>query len=55
MEYSVESHTPERLVCGRKKDVKVFLLPSGRQFRILAEMQDDVHHMRIEMLVNNPS
>ena len=55
MEKLAESQTTERLVCSRKKDVKVFLLPSGRQFRILAEMQDDVHHMRIEMLVKNPS
>jgi len=48
-----ESQTTERLVCSRRKDVKVFLLPSGRQFRVLAEMQDDIHHMRIEMLVNH--
>jgi hypothetical protein len=55
MEKPDESQTPERLVCSRRKDVKVFLLPSGRQFRVLAEMQDEIHHMRIEMLVNNPS
>jgi hypothetical protein len=55
MENPAVSQTPERLVCSRKKDVKVFLLPSGRQFRVLAEMQDDIHHMQIEMLVNNPS
>lgn len=55
MEKPGETQTSERLVCSRSKNVKVFLLPSGRQFRALAEMQDDIHHMRIEMLVNNPS
>lgn len=55
MEKPDESQTPERLLCSRRKNVKVFLLPSGRQFRVLAEMQDDIHHLRIGMRVNSPS
>jgi hypothetical protein len=45
----------EKLLCTRKKSVDVFLLPSGRQFRAIAEMADGVHHMRINLLVNQPS
>ena len=45
----------EKLLCTRKKSVDVFLLPSGRQFRAVAEMADGVHHMRINLLVNQPS
>jgi hypothetical protein len=45
----------ERLLLNRKKNVDVYLLPSGRQFRAVAEMQDGVHHMRINMVVNQPS
>ena len=36
-----------RLVTNRKQDVAVYLLPSGRHFQVEAEMQDEVHHMRI--------
>jgi Protein of unknown function (DUF2889) len=45
----------ERRLCQRKKNVDVFLLPSGKQFRVFAEMQDSVHHMRINMVVDQPS
>ena len=45
----------EKLLCTRKKSVDVFLLSSGRQFRAIAEMADGVHHMRINLLVNQPS
>lgn len=45
----------EKLLCTRKKSVDVFLLPSGKQFRAIAEMADGVHHMRINILVNQPS
>ncbi len=44
-----------RLVTNRKQDVAVYLLPSGRHFQVEAEMQDEVHHMRIRMTVNHPS
>ncbi|MGA2400789.1 MAG: DUF2889 domain-containing protein [Syntrophobacteraceae bacterium] len=50
-----ESQAPERLLCERRKSVKVFLLSSGRQFRVVAEMEDEIHHMRLNMLVNHPS
>ncbi|UCF91641.1 MAG: DUF2889 domain-containing protein [Desulfobacterales bacterium] len=50
-----DSRSEERLICNRKKNVDVFLLPSGKQFRAVAEMQDGVHHMRISMIVNQPS
>ncbi len=55
MFYSKESQAPERLLCERRKSVKVLLLPSGRQFRVVAEMEDEVHHLRLNMLVNQPS
>lgn len=45
----------ERRICRRRKDVDVYLLPSGRQFRVVAEMQDSVHHMRINMVVDQPT
>lgn len=50
-----DSQTPERLLCHQRKSVRVFLLPSGKQFRVIAERQDEVHHMRLNMLVNQPS
>ena len=44
-----------RLLCRRKKNVDVFILPGGKKFRVVAEMKDEVHHMRINMIVNQPS
>ena len=38
-----------------KKNIDVYLLPSGRQFRAVVEMQDGFHHMRLDMIVNQPS
>src|SRR5208337_5689092 len=55
MFYSKESQAPERLLCERRKSVKVLLLPSGRQFRAIAEMEDEVHHLRLNIVVNRPS
>ena len=45
----------ERLLCSRKKNVDVFLLPSGRQFRVIAHMEDGTHDMRLTLVVNQPS
>jgi len=45
----------ERLLYNRKKNTDVYLLPSGRQFRIVAEMRDGIHQMRLDMIVNQPS
>jgi hypothetical protein len=53
--FEIEEPSPERLLCERRKSVRVLLLPSGRQFRVVAEMEDEVHHMRLNMLVNRPS
>jgi hypothetical protein len=44
-----------RLLCTRKKHVDVYLLPGGRQYGVEAEMNDGVHHIKIEMVVNEPS
>ncbi len=53
--FEIEESSPERLLCERRKSVRVLLLPSGRQFRVLAEMEDEVHHMGLNMLVNRAS
>jgi hypothetical protein len=44
----------ERLLCSRKKNVDVFLLPSGNQYRVIAHMEDGTHEMRLIMVVNRP-
>jgi hypothetical protein len=46
---------PERLLCSRKKNVEVFLMPSGKQFRVVAQMADGTHEIQINMVVNQPS
>jgi Protein of unknown function (DUF2889) len=50
-----KSQEKERLLCSRKKNVDVYLLPGNRQYRVQGEMQDGVHHMRLNMTVNEPS
>ena len=45
----------ERRLYNRKKNTDVYLLPSGKQFRAVVEMQDGFHHMRLDMIVNQPS
>jgi hypothetical protein len=45
----------ERLLCSRKKNVDVYLLPGNRQYSVRGEMKDGVHHMRVNMIVNEPS
>ena len=55
MEEAKVSNSDERLLYNRKKNIDIFLLPNGRQFRVVAEMKDAVHHMRINMIVNHPS
>lgn len=44
-----------RLLCTRKKHVDVYLLPGNRHYGVEAEMNDGVHHMKIKMVVNEPS
>ena len=45
---------PERrLLTNRKQDITVYLLPDGKHFQVEAEMQDEIHHMRIRMTVGN--
>ncbi len=51
----IHSNDTERLLHNRKKNVSVFLLPAGKQFRVVAELEDSVHHLRIDMIVNQPS
>lgn len=52
-----KEHSPDerRLISGRKQNIEVFLLPSGRHFEVEAEIQDEIHHLRIRMMVNHPS
>lgn len=45
----------ERRLCTRRKNVDVFLLPLTRQLRVVAEMEDSIHHMRIDMIVRQNS
>lgn len=42
-------------ICNRKKGADVFLLPSKRHLLIEAELEDDAHHMRLRMVVDNLS
>ena len=44
-----------RFLCNRRKGSDVFLLPSKRHFLIEAELEDDAHHMRLRMVVDNLS
>lgn len=44
-----------RLLCSRHKRVAVSMLPTGKQLHVVAEMEDSVHHLRIDMVVNQPS
>lgn len=55
MEETGNSTNGERLLYNRKKNIDIFLTADERRFRVVAEMQDDVHHMRIHMTVNQPS
>ncbi len=45
----------EKLLCSRHKRVAVFMLPTGRQLHVVAEMKDSVHHFRIDMVVHKRS
>lgn len=58
-ESTVEENKPinnvETLLCTRHKSVNVFSLPTGKQLHVVAEMQDSIHHLRIDMVVNHPS
>jgi hypothetical protein len=45
----------EKRICTRQKQTEIFLLPSGKQLRVMAEMKDGVHHLCINMVVNHPS
>jgi hypothetical protein len=49
------SNGKERLLCTRGKNIDVFLMPSGKQFRVIAQMADGTHDMRINMVVNQTS
>ena len=45
----------ERRLCTRRKNVDIFLLPLTRQLHVAAEMEDNVHHLHIDMFVKQPS
>ena len=55
MTHSKNQDNGERRLSRRKKNVDVFRISCDRQFRIVAEMQDSVHHMRINMVVDQPA
>jgi hypothetical protein len=55
MSANEEYSSQERLLCTRGKNIDVFLMPSGKQFRVIAQMADGTHEMRINMVVNQPS
>ena len=55
MDKTKKTRNKERKLYNRKKNTDVYLLPSGRQFRAVVEMQDGLHHMRLDMIVNQPS
>ncbi len=45
----------EKLLCSREKRVSVFWLPGGNKLHVAAQMKDSVHHLRIDMVVNQRS
>lgn len=45
----------EKRICYRHKQTDIFLLPSGKQLRVVAEMKDSIHHLCVNMVVNHPS
>ncbi len=45
----------ERRLCTRRKNVDIFLLPLIRKLHVVAEMEDNIHHLRIDMIVNQTS
>lgn len=45
----------EKPICSRHKQTDIFFLPSGEQLRVVAEMKDSIHHLRINMVVDHPS
>lgn len=45
----------EKRICSRQKRTDIYLLPSGKQLRVTAEMKDSIHHLCINMVVNHPS
>ena len=47
--------TERRLLINRKQDISVYMLPDGKHFQVEAEMQDEVHEMRIRMTLAYPS
>lgn len=51
---SVNAET-ERRLCTRRKNVDVFLMPLSKQLRVVAEMEDSVHHLCIDMVVRQTS
>ncbi len=55
MSASDTANGQERLLCSRRKNVEIFLMPSGKQFRVVAQMADGTHEMRLNMIVDQPS
>lgn len=45
----------ETLICTRHKRMDVFSLPMSKQLRVVAEMKDSIHHLQIDMIVDQPS
>ena len=41
-------------LCTRNKKIDIYFLPSGDRVQAVAEMQDGVHHMKINMIVSYP-
>ena len=41
-------------LCTRNKKIDVYFLPSGTKIQAEAEMQDGVHHMKINMILGYP-
>jgi len=50
-----EEPQDRRILYRKKKDINIFLLPSGKHFQVEAEMDDGVHRLKLNMVVRNPS
>jgi len=47
-----DSPVHDRLLCERRKTVRIFIPPSGRHFRVVAEMDDEIHHITMSILLD---
>ena len=48
----IMAETERQLLINRKQDISVYRMPDGKHLQVEAEMQDEVHDMRIQMTLS---